>query len=91
VSSFGFNDDAIRRAAQQATDRVASGMQELLDDLSQQEHGKDIDAVKADLREAWRNRFGRELTDPHLSAWAEQLANGRSVVIKVTDSREISD
>ena len=65
-------------------------MQELLDELGQQEQSKDVEVVKVRLRETWQNRFGRDLTDPHLSAWAEQLARGRKVVVKVTDSRETS-
>ena len=72
--SFEFNEDAIRDLANRAVTIRAQEMQALLDEVRTTEQGKDVDDVKAVLAARWRGTFERDLTDPYLSAWAEQLA-----------------
>jgi hypothetical protein len=80
--SFEFNEDAIRDLANRAVTIRAQEMQALLDEVRTTEQGKDVDDVKAVLAARWRETFERDLTDPHLSAWAEQLAKGGQVIVK---------
>ncbi len=60
----------------------AQEMQTVLDAVRSTEQGKDIEVVKASLASRWRAAFERDLTDPHLSASDEQLANGGAVIVK---------
>ncbi len=80
--TFEFNEDAIRDLAERAVTMRAQEMQTVLDAVRSTEQGKDIEVVKASLASRWRAAFERDLTDPHLSAWAEQLANGDAVIVK---------
>lgn len=80
--SFEFNEDAIRDLANRAVTIRAQEMQAILDEVRTTEQGKDVDDVKAVLAARWREMFERDLTDPHLSAWAEQLAKGGQVIVK---------
>ena len=79
--TFEFNEDAIRDLANRAVTIRAQEMQALLDEVRATEQGKDVDDVKVSLAARWRETFDRDLTDPHLSAWAEQLAKGGQVIV----------
>lgn len=80
--TFEFNEDAIRDLANQALTIRAQEMQALLDEVRTTAQGQEVDDVKVVLATRWRETFDRDLTDPHLSAWAEQLAKGGQVIVK---------
>jgi hypothetical protein len=80
--TFEFNEDAIRDLAERAVMTRSQEMQTVLDAGRSTEQGKDVEVVKASLASRWRAAFDQDLIDPHLSAWAEQLANGGAVVVK---------
>jgi hypothetical protein len=80
--TFEFNEDAIRDLANRAVTIRAQEMQALLDEVRTTGQGKDVDDVKVSLATRWREAFDRDLTDPHLTAWAEQLAKGGQVIVK---------
>jgi hypothetical protein len=80
--TFEFNQDAIRDLANRAVTIRAQEMQALLDKVRTTEQDKDVDDVKVVLAIRWRETFERDLTDPHLTAWAEQLAKGGQVIVK---------
>lgn len=79
---FEFNEQAITDLANRAATMRAEQMQALLDDIRSTEQGKDVPSLKNALATRWRETLDRELTDPHLSAWAEQLAKGGQVIVK---------
>jgi hypothetical protein len=81
--TFEFDEEAIRDLANQALTIRAREMQALLDEVRTTEQGKDVDDVKVVLATRWRETFERDLTDPHLRAWAEQLAKGGQVIVKL--------
>jgi hypothetical protein len=57
-------------------------MQRLLDQLGRTSVGKPVDEVKVDLKAAWQRAFGETITDPHLTAWAQGLADGQRIVVR---------
>ncbi|MDA8266702.1 MAG: hypothetical protein M0T79_15450 [Actinomycetota bacterium] len=78
--SFEFDDDAIRNLANRAVTMRAQEMQALLDEVRSTE--QDVEAARANLAFHWRATFDRDLTDPHLSAWAEHSAKGGTVIVE---------
>jgi hypothetical protein len=60
-------------------------MQDLLDSVLATQQGRDVEEVKSVLESRWHEQFDRTLTDPNLSAWAEQLASGGRVVVQQKD------
>jgi hypothetical protein len=82
MAKFELNKQALAKVANQAVAVRAQQMQTLLDAVAQSAHGKDVSEVKATLGARWLQQFEKPLTDPHLSAWAEQLAAGGRVVVK---------
>lgn len=84
--SFEFNEEAFEQLAKQAVEARAQQVQTLLDSLRASQKGKAVDEVKATLMARWKVEFDRTPTDPHLTAWAEQLARGGRVVVKTVDA-----
>lgn len=82
MAKFELNKQALAKVANQAIAVRAQQMQALLDAVGQSEQGKDVSEVKAMLGARWLRQFEKPLTDPHLSAWAEQLAAGGRVVVQ---------
>ena len=82
MAKFELNKQALADVANQAVARRAQKMQAPLDAVGESERGKDISTVKATLGARWLQEFERQLTDPQLSAWAEQLAGGGRVIVK---------
>jgi hypothetical protein len=82
MAKFELNKQALADVANQAVALRAQQMQALLDAVGESERGKDISTVKATLGARWLQEFERQLTDPQLSAWAEQLAGGGRVIVK---------
>jgi hypothetical protein len=79
--SFELNRDALTKVANDAAAIQAQQMQTLLDSLTATEEGKPVEDVKATLERRWTEDLGGTLTDPHLTAWAEQLAAGGRVIV----------
>ncbi len=82
MAKFELNRQALANVANQAVALRAQQMQALLDAVGQGEHGNEVSKVKATLGARWLHQFERLLTDPHLSAWAEQPAAGGRVIVK---------
>lgn len=80
--SFRLNEEAVKKVANDAVAIKAQQMQSLLDSLASTEKGKPVEDVKATLERRWTEDLSGTLTDPHLSAWAEQLAAGGRVIVK---------
>jgi hypothetical protein len=84
ASSFKFDDGALRRAAQDAVAKMARDLTARLNALVPQYTGRPIDEVKQAVRAAWRaGSSGGEITDPHLTAFAEQIAGGGKVTVQM--------
>jgi hypothetical protein len=86
VINVTFNQSNLRqvveRAANEGMRDYATRMQRLLDQLGRTSAGKPVDEVKRALQAAWRRAFGKTITDPHLTAWAQGLADGRRIVVR---------
>ncbi len=86
MSRVEFNEDGIARAVAAAVQVRVDELQAICDRVLQGGQGKSLDEVKALLRDDVRASLGTEITDPHLSLYAEVLASGRRVEIRQGDS-----
>lgn len=85
ASSFKFDDAAIRRVARDATAKMARDLTARLNVLVPQYTGRPLDEVKQAVRMAWKaGSSGGEITDPHLTAFAEQIAAGGTIKVQMT-------
>jgi hypothetical protein len=86
VLEFKFDERNFRRAVAQAGNeavrKFAAEAQCTLDRLRATHAGKPVAEVKAALQHAWRRSFGKTLTDPELSSWADHLAHGTRIVVR---------
>jgi hypothetical protein len=73
---------AVERVANEGMREYATRMQRLLDQLGRTSAGKPVEEVKVALQAAWRRAFEKTITDPHLTAWAQGLADGRRIVVR---------
>jgi hypothetical protein len=64
---------------------VAADLQDAMDAVADEYAGQDIDEVKPALTAAWTAATGGEgeLTDPELSQFAEQIASGGRVEVRL--------
>jgi hypothetical protein len=81
MADIKWNPDALTKAANAAVAQRASQMQALLDSLHATERGKDVSAVKYVLASRWQQDFGVMPSDEWLTAYAEQLAAGRRIIV----------
>jgi hypothetical protein len=70
--------------AQDATAKLAQDLTTRLNALVPQYTGRPLDEVKQAVRTAWESgSSGGEITDPHLTAFAEQIAAGGTVTVQM--------
>lgn len=78
-----FDDDAIRKMANDAARTQADRVQRLYDHVLEAGRGKTDAEVKELLAQEWRSTFGTEITDPELSQAAAVLAGGRRIEVQL--------
>jgi hypothetical protein len=79
---FKFDENAVRRLAQEATRNVANAAQPVLDRVAQSHSGKPLDEVLTALRRApWP--AGVRLPDETLRMCATEISEGRRVEVRV--------
>lgn len=78
-----FDSHSFRRDLEKAAkDSVKQSVQPMLDRLSRVCNGKPVDEVKRRLASEWKRVTGGRITDPDLTGWAIQLAEGGRIVMK---------
>jgi hypothetical protein len=88
LADFSFDDSAFRRFVEGMRHTIAPVIQQALDDIYRTHEGKPVDEVKLALQHRWAtNGEGWELTDPHLSAYAEVISEGRRIEMQVGPSQ----
>jgi hypothetical protein len=83
MSRFELNEAGIAQAIDAAAQLRVDELQAICDRVLYAGQGKSLDDVKALLRNDVRKTFGTEITDPDLSAYAEALASGRRVEVRL--------
>jgi len=85
-SSFEFDDGAFRRAVgkevQKGLEELRSSYQRMFDRLIAQYQGRPVEEIKRALRIQWR-REGGDITDPELTEYAQSIAEGRRIDVRV--------
>jgi hypothetical protein len=82
MSGVEFDPARIAQALDAAAQAQADQLQAVYDRVLQAGKGKDLDRVKALLRNEIRATFGTEITDPELTSCAEVLASGRRIEVR---------
>jgi hypothetical protein len=81
-----FNQGAIKKAAMKAAEQWATNMTTALNALLPEYTGRPVDEVKDAVAAVWRRESGgSDLPEPHLTAYAEQIAAGGRVVVKAQE------
>lgn len=78
-----FDDDAIRKMANDAARTQADRLQRVYDNVLEAGQGKTEAEVKELLAQQWRSTFGAEITDSELSQAAAVLAVGRRIKVQL--------
>lgn len=74
---------ALKKVAQQAARNMASDLTRALNALRSRYEGRPLSEVKAAVQSTWaRHSGGGSITDPELTAYAEDIAAGRRVEVR---------
>ena len=79
ASSFEFDERALREVVDSGMQEVTGSYQRLFDELRADYAGRSVDEIKTVLQARWRSIGGGEITDPELTEWAQQIADGTNV------------
>ncbi len=79
---LNFDDDGIRRMANEVVQAQAGTLQAVYDRVLQAGQGKSVDEVKVLLQREVRLTLGGDITDPELTSCAEVLAQGRRIEVR---------
>ncbi|MET8571803.1 hypothetical protein [Streptomyces sp. NPDC004783] len=83
-SNFSFDENAFKKAAQQGVAKMARTLTTALNGLKTQYQGKSIDEVKKAVQTTWsKHTGGGSITDPELTAFAEQIQQGGRVEVRL--------
>jgi hypothetical protein len=78
-----FNQAALKKAVVKSVDDWAAKMTRKINALSPQYTGRPVPEVKQAIARVWaREADGTKLPEPHLTAYAEQIAAGGRVTIR---------
>jgi tryptophan synthase beta subunit len=78
-----FNEAALKKAVAKSVDDWAAKMTRKINALSPAYTGRPLPEVKAAVARVWaREAGGAQLPEPHLVAYAEQIAAGGRVTIR---------
>ena len=81
MSSFKFDEGALKKVAEQAVKDKARDMQRRMDRLAAELKGKSLETAKVRLQQEWR-RDGGSITDPELTEYAQALVDGTRIVFE---------
>lgn len=86
VRTTGMDDlkRKFKELAQQKLIELSGQYQELLDDLTATQAGRPIGEIQSLLRLRWQ-QIGGDITDPELTAYAQQMSAGGRIVLQVKD------
>jgi len=83
MNSFSFDDDALRKIAEDAVREVAAQQTADLERLTQQHAGQPLDVIRPALQQLFA-RYDGSITEPELTEWAEHIQNGTHIEITAT-------
>lgn len=84
MSSFEFDDQAFKRIAQEALEKVAAEQTAELEQLRQQYTGAPLDAIRPALQQLFA-RYDGKITEPDLSEWAQRVQDGTRIQLTADD------
>lgn len=76
--NFEFNDEGMRRVAEDAVSKVAAQQTQDLDRLRQQYTGQPVAVIRPVLQQLFASYDGN-ITEPELSEWAQLLSDGTRI------------
>lgn len=81
---FKFNDRALKKAVNQGVQKMASDLTSALNALTSRYQGKPVEDIKPEIQRVWaKHSGGGSVTDPELTAFAEQIQAGGEVVVRL--------
>lgn len=76
--SFEFNEEGMRRAAEEAVRKMATQQTRDLDQLRKQYTGRPVEEIKPALEQLFAGYDGN-ITEPQLSDWAQLIHDGTHI------------
>lgn len=76
--SFEFNEEGMRRVAEEAVRDMAAQQTQDLERLRQQYTGQPIEAIRPALQQLFGG-YGGSITEPDLSDWAQLIHDGTRI------------
>lgn len=84
MAKIKFDDKAIKKVVNDGVRKMAADLTRQLNALTAQCEGKPVDEVKRAVQGAWsRGTGGGSITDPELTQFAEQIAAGGQVTVRL--------
>lgn len=82
-SRINFNGAALKKAVNDGVSKMASDLTRQLNALTAQYEGRPVDEVKPAVQDVWRRGTGGTITDPELTQFAEQIAAGGQITVRL--------
>ncbi|MEU5043135.1 hypothetical protein [Streptomyces griseorubiginosus] len=83
-SNFSFDDRALKKAVQQGVQKMADDLTKALNGLTSRYKGRPLEEIKPEIQRVWaKHTGGGSITDPELTQFAEQIATGGRVTVRL--------
>mgnify|MGYP003576037326 CR=1 FL=1 len=87
MNKLKIDERALKKVAEQKVAEMADDLTVALNDLTPYYEGRPIEEVKSAVQETWAEASGGgSITDPHLTAFAEQISQGGRVVVRLGET-----
>ena len=84
MAKFKFDDRALKKAVAQGVQKMADDLTRALNGLTAHYKGKPLDEIKPQIQRVWaKHSGGGSITDPELTAFAQQIHDGGRVQVRM--------
>lgn len=84
MAKFKFDDRALKKMVDQGVQKMADDLTRALNGLTSRYRGRPLDEIKPEIQRVWAKQTGGgSITDPELTAFAQQIHDGGRVVVKL--------
>ncbi|WP_330328158.1 hypothetical protein [Streptomyces pseudovenezuelae] len=83
MSSFHFDDRALKRIAEQGMENVTAGLNRDLNGLTARCQGRPLEEIKQEIQQVWsRHMGGGYVGEPDLTRFADAIQQGGTVEVR---------
>ena len=84
MAKFKIDDRALKKAVRQGVQKMADDLTRALNGLTTRYQGKPLEEIKPEIQREWsKHSGGGSITEPELTQFAEQIAAGGRVTVRL--------